>query len=96
MRNVFRAAVFLSPIFLHTVFLRTVFLRTVFLTTVFLTTVFLTGFSSRLEAEEKHPNILFIAIDDQNDWIGCLGGHGKVNWEGSDVKKSDPIPEVEA
>src|SRR5688500_1562260 len=21
------------------------------------------------------PNILFIAIDDLNDWIGCLGGH---------------------
>src|SRR5262245_44119234 len=21
------------------------------------------------------PNILMIAIDDQNDWIGCLGGH---------------------
>ncbi|HSG70949.1 MAG TPA: sulfatase-like hydrolase/transferase, partial [Planctomycetaceae bacterium] len=27
-----------------------------------------------LTAAEK-PNILFIAIDDQNDWIGCLGGH---------------------
>ncbi len=26
-------------------------------------------------AEAKSPNILFIAIDDQNDWIGCLGGH---------------------
>ena len=21
------------------------------------------------------PNVLFIAIDDLNDWIGCLGGH---------------------
>jgi choline-sulfatase len=29
-------------------------------------------------AEPKRPNILFIAIDDQNDWIGCLGGHPQV------------------
>jgi choline-sulfatase len=21
------------------------------------------------------PNYLFIAIDDLNDWVGCLGGH---------------------
>lgn len=22
-----------------------------------------------------HPNVLFISMDDLNDWIGCLGGH---------------------
>ena len=26
-------------------------------------------------AEQKRPNVLFIAIDDQNDWIGAFGGH---------------------
>lgn len=26
-------------------------------------------------AEQQKPNVLFIAIDDQNDWIGALGGH---------------------
>lgn len=25
--------------------------------------------------EPTRPNILFIAVDDLNDWIGCLGGH---------------------
>ncbi len=30
-------------------------------------------------AEEKpRPNILFIAIDDQNDWVGHMGGHSLV------------------
>jgi arylsulfatase A-like enzyme len=29
-----------------------------------------------IHAEEaKKPNVLLIAIDDLNDWIGCLGGH---------------------
>lgn len=23
----------------------------------------------------NRPNVVFIAIDDQNDWIGALGGH---------------------
>lgn len=26
-------------------------------------------------AEASRPNILFIALDDLNDWVGCLGGH---------------------
>ena len=25
------------------------------------------------------PNVLFIAIDDLNDWVGCLGGHPQVS-----------------
>lgn len=29
-------------------------------------------------ADSTRPNILFIAIDDQNDWIGCLGGHPQI------------------
>lgn len=27
------------------------------------------------EIKEKKPNVLFIAIDDLNDWVGYLGGH---------------------
>jgi arylsulfatase A-like enzyme len=26
-------------------------------------------------ASESRPNVLLIAIDDLNDWIGCMGGH---------------------
>lgn len=28
-----------------------------------------------LLAEVPRPNVLFLAIDDQNDWVGALGGH---------------------
>jgi len=28
-----------------------------------------------LRAAAQKPNVLFIAVDDLNDWIGCLGGH---------------------
>jgi arylsulfatase A-like enzyme len=29
-------------------------------------------------SSEKRPNVLFMAIDDLNDWVGCLGGHPDV------------------
>ncbi len=32
----------------------------------------------RFAAPRGLPNVLFIAIDDLNDWIGCLGGHPDV------------------
>lgn len=31
------------------------------------------GFAKDSNAEQ--PNVLFIAVDDLNDWVGCLGGH---------------------
>jgi len=34
--------------------------------------------SPLLLARSAGPNVLFIAIDDLNDWIGCLGGHPDV------------------
>ena len=27
------------------------------------------------QTQRRGPNVLFIAIDDLNDWVGCLGGH---------------------
>ena len=29
-------------------------------------------------ANDKRPNVLLIAVDDLNDWIGCMGGHPDV------------------
>jgi len=29
-------------------------------------------------AERDEPNVLFIAIDDLNDWVGCLNGHPQI------------------
>ncbi|MBX3438531.1 MAG: sulfatase [Planctomycetaceae bacterium] len=31
--------------------------------------------ASIAKGADEHPNVVFIAIDDQNDWVGCLNGH---------------------
>ena len=36
------------------------------------------GCAGDTETQAPDPNVLFIAIDDLNDWIGCLGGHPDV------------------
>lgn len=33
---------------------------------------------SEMSRPAKSPNVLFIAIDDLNDWVGCLKGHPQV------------------
>lgn len=38
----------------------------------------LATFALALGAAPERPNVLFIAIDDQNDWIGALSGHPQV------------------
>ena len=32
--------------------------------------------------ESASPNVLFIAIDDMNDWLGCLEGYRYIQYEG--------------
>jgi len=27
---------------------------------------------------DSRPNVLFIVVDEMNDWVGCLGGHPQV------------------
>jgi arylsulfatase A-like enzyme len=36
------------------------------------------GAAAVSSAAGSKPNVLFIAIDDLNDWVGCLGGHPDV------------------
>ena len=54
--------------------------RRTFLKQVVSTAAIGIGAAPLLQAANKtrRPNVLFIAIDDLNDWVGCLGGHPQV------------------
>ena len=43
--------------------------------TIRLVLILFASLSLVCQAEAKQPNVLFIAMDDLNDWIGVLGGH---------------------
>jgi choline-sulfatase len=49
-----------------------------FALTTLLAATALSCITSPERPESTAPNILFIAIDDQNDWVGALGGHPQV------------------
>lgn len=36
------------------------------------------AYPGTLPAEDSGVNIILIAVDDLNDWVGCLGGHPQV------------------
>ena len=40
--------------------------------------LFLYAFTFSAAAAER-PNVLLIAVDDLNDWVGCLGGHSQTH-----------------
>ena len=37
--------------------------------------LFLLSFACLFLQAAERPNVLFLAVDDLNDWVGCLGGH---------------------
>ena len=52
-------------------------LFSIILVVIFLSDVFY-AYSKTLQKSEKQPNILLIAIDDLNDWVGVYGGNPQI------------------
>ena len=44
-------------------------------TLVLCLTFLVAGTASKVACSAERPNVLFIAIDDLNDWVGCLHAH---------------------
>ncbi len=52
-----------------------------------LATLFLTSCNQQIE----EPNVLFVSIDDLNDWIGCMGGHPQARTPALDTFSEDAV-----
>ncbi|MGA6925107.1 MAG: hypothetical protein WBY88_05455, partial [Desulfosarcina sp.] len=39
----------------------------------------------------ERPNVLFVVIDDLNDWVGCLGGHPQAQTPHIDRQRLDGV-----
>lgn len=50
-------------------------LKSAFIFQIFLLLVFSQNSLAQNEPNKRNPNVLFIAVDDLNDWTGYLGGH---------------------
>lgn len=48
---------------------------TAFVNRTFALSLVVLAFAASVSVAEDRPNVLFISVDDLNDWIGCLGGH---------------------
>ena len=46
--------------------------------TIYITLLILVATACNNVQETQRPNVLLIAVDDLNDWVGCLGGHPQV------------------
>lgn len=47
--------------------------------------------ATALAAGPRKPNVLFIAVDDLNDWVGCLGGHPQARTPNIDALARDGV-----
>jgi len=44
-------------------------------------------------AESVRPHVLFLSVDDLNDWVGCLGGHPQAKTPNIDrlAERGNPV-----
>ena len=57
----------------------------------FFTLAFILCLPTTVQAETSRPNVLFISIDDLNDWLGCYGGHPQAQTPNIDLLSKEGV-----